>query len=52
MGWGEMQRERSIFEETMAAHRRMTNGGGGMMPGDVIPTDQLCAHLKMMARMQ
>ena len=52
MGWGEMQRERSIFEETMAAHRRMTNGGDGMMPGDPIPADQLCAHLKMMARMQ
>jgi hypothetical protein len=55
MGWGEMQHERMIFEQTMAAHRRMGPGDGASTSGQVIagaiPTDELCAHLKMMARM-
>ncbi len=50
MGWGEMQRERSVFEQTMSAHRSMSGEGG--MQGNAIPTDELCSHLKMMARMR
>jgi hypothetical protein len=55
MGWNEMQHERIMFEKTMFDHRRMSSGGGDSTNGqtpDLIPTNQLCAHLKMMTRMR
>ncbi len=51
MGWGEMQHERTAFEQSMAAHRQMNGGGGMNMGPGQVPSDQICAHLRMMARM-
>ena len=52
MSWGEMQHERVVFEQTMAAHREMAGGGGMNMGPGQIPPDQICTHLRMMARMR
>jgi len=57
MGWGEMQHERQMFEQSMIAHRHMHMGTNGAPTAattstPTIPSDQLCAHLKMMNRMR
>ena len=57
MGWGEMQHERTLFEQTMSAHRRMSQKGRNSIDPasaatSTVPIDQLCAHLEMMARMR